>query len=161
MVEHIVKSHLPEAVQQRARVIEHDPRLAAFFDQLRNELAHPLVAPVKHRRVVVVANGRALHHELEIADDAGGRKVATSGGNERLMHVKGNRRRAPDATEVQPAFPTKPVPVVTIRDCLLDRGLPPRKIWQAVNRFGERIHVKPPVGSDQTSASRYLCRMCS
>src|SRR5208337_2763448 len=90
-------------MEQRSGILEHDARLLAFVDKLGNELTHPLVAPHEHRSVVVVANVLMIHHVLEVANDLGATEVATSGGNQRLMHMQCNGRRAPDAAEVDPA----------------------------------------------------------
>jgi hypothetical protein len=53
-VEHIVGAHLAQSVEQRARVLEHDPRLEPLVEELRDELAHAFVTPQEHPRVVVV-----------------------------------------------------------------------------------------------------------
>src|SRR5271166_6825207 len=63
-VKNVVGPHLAKSIKQRARVIEHHTRLFALADQLRNELAHALVAPEKHRGVVVIADVLVLHHVL-------------------------------------------------------------------------------------------------
>src|SRR5437867_13052375 len=44
-VDDVVETHRPQAMQQAARIFQHHARLLAFVDQLRNELAHALVAP--------------------------------------------------------------------------------------------------------------------
>ena len=57
-VEDVVQAHLAQAVEQAAGVFEHDPRLLPFVDELRDEFAHPLVAPVEDGGIVVVADVR-------------------------------------------------------------------------------------------------------
>jgi hypothetical protein len=95
LVEDIVPPDLREPVKQRSRVLAHDPRLFALVDELRDELAHPLVAAEKHRRIVVVADIAVIQHVLEVADDLRGAQIVPSHGNERLVHVQGHCRRAP------------------------------------------------------------------
>jgi hypothetical protein len=64
IVEYVIRPHLTQAVQQRPGVFQHDPRLPAFGDQLRNQFAHPFVAPEKDRRVVIIADSLVIHHVL-------------------------------------------------------------------------------------------------
>ena len=104
VVEHVVQAHLAQAVQQGAGVFQHHARLLALVHQLRDELAHALVAPVEDRGVVVVADARVVHHVLEVADDLGGAQVAAAGRDQRLVHVQGDGERALDAAEVNPAL---------------------------------------------------------
>ena len=35
----VIETHRPEPMQQAARVVEHHPRLCAFTNELRDELA--------------------------------------------------------------------------------------------------------------------------
>jgi len=70
-VEEVVQAGAAQPVQQGAGVLQHDPRLLALAEQLADELAHPLVAPVEHRGVVVVADVGVLQHPLQVADDGG------------------------------------------------------------------------------------------
>jgi hypothetical protein len=67
-------------VQQRAGVLQHDPRLAALGEQLGDEFAHPRVAPLEHRRVVVVAKVGVLQHPLQVADDGRGAQLRSTAG---------------------------------------------------------------------------------
>ena len=80
IVENIVEPHLAQAVKQRARVIEHHPRLVAFIQKLRNEFAHALLTPTEHRRVVIVADTRIIHHVFKVADDGAVRRSAPPAG---------------------------------------------------------------------------------
>ena len=69
-VEHVAEPHLTQAPEQRARIIQHDARLLALFDQLGHELAHPLVAPVEHGGIATLLVVPVLsHHVLEVAGD--------------------------------------------------------------------------------------------
>ena len=104
VVEDVVQAHLAQAVQQGAGVFQHHARLLAFVHQLRDELAHALVAPVEDRGVVVVADARVVHHVLEVADDLGRGEIAAAGRDQRLVHVQGDGERALDAAEVNPAL---------------------------------------------------------
>ena len=92
-------------MQQAARVLEHDPRLLALVHELRNELAHALVAPVEDRRIVVVANAGVVHHRLEIADHTRGAKIVAAGRDHRLVHVQRIGETAFNRAEVDPAAP--------------------------------------------------------
>ena len=100
VVEHVVQAHLAHPVEQRARILEHHARLFALVNQLRDELAHALVAPVEHRGVVIVADARVVHHVLEIADDLRGLQVRAAGGNQRLVHVQGDGTGAVDILKI-------------------------------------------------------------
>ena len=95
---------MPQAVQQRPGILEHDSRLFALIDKLRDELAHPFVAPVENGSVMVVADSWIIHHVLEIADDVGGGQILAAGGDQRLVHVQGNGKRAVDVSEINPAI---------------------------------------------------------
>ena len=68
---HVIQTHLDQAMEQTTRVIEHHPRLFSIIYKLRNELSHPLVAPMEYRSVVVVCKLWVVHHILEVADDTG------------------------------------------------------------------------------------------
>ena len=53
-VEHVVRPHLPQAVQQTAGVVEHHAGVLALVDEFGDELAHPFVAAQEDRGVVAV-----------------------------------------------------------------------------------------------------------
>jgi len=78
--------------------------LFAFVHELRDELAHALVAPMKDRGVVIVPNAWVVHHVLEVADNFGGGQVAAFGWDERLVHVESVGERTADASEINPAL---------------------------------------------------------
>ena len=103
-IDHVTSAHLLESMQQTPRVIQHDPRLRPFAQHLRNQIAHATIALQEDRRVVSVGNLRMLHHELQIADDAGGLKIRAPRRNQRLVHVKGDAESTVDATEVDAAL---------------------------------------------------------
>ena len=88
-------------MQQCAGVFEHHPRLPSLGEQLREELAHPLVTPAEGRSVVIVPDVRMLGHPLEIADDFGRAQIAPARGDQRLMHVQRDRERAVDVREIR------------------------------------------------------------
>jgi hypothetical protein len=151
-VEHVVEPHAPHAVQQRARVLQHDPRLGAVGQQLGNELPHPLVAPVEHRGVVVVADAGVLHHPLQVADRGRGAQVRPTGRDERLVHVQGDGEGAVDPVERRPLVavhrPLEPGP-----DGGVDLVLRPAQVGQVVDVLGELGHGAP------RRCCRYLCLM--
>ena len=95
-LEHVVGAHLPQSVQERARVLEHHPRLAALLEELGNELAHALVAPAEHRSVVVVLEVGVLVHVLQVADQPSAADVVPPGRDQRLVHVQRDRERRLD-----------------------------------------------------------------
>jgi hypothetical protein len=99
-VDHVVQTRLAKPVQQRARVLEHHPRLGSLLEELGHDLAHPLVATNEHRGVVVVSDLRVLQHVLQVADDRGGPQVGAAGGDQRLVHVQRDRAGAADAPEI-------------------------------------------------------------
>jgi hypothetical protein len=86
-------------MQQRARVLEHHPRLQPFADQLRDQLPHPPIAPPKHRRVVVIADLGVLLHVLQVADQPRRAQILTTGGNQRLVHMQRDRASTIDPRE--------------------------------------------------------------
>ena len=104
LVDHVVQPHLPHAVQQTSRVLQHDPRLFPIADQLRNELAHPLVAPVKNGRVVIVADVGVVHHVFEVADHLGRLQIVATGRDQRLMHMQRVGEAAVGAAQVDATF---------------------------------------------------------
>ena len=103
-VEHVVQAHGPQPVEQATRIVQHDPGLPAFVHQLRDELGHAFVAPMEHRRVVVVADPLVVHHVLEVTDDSRRPQVRAARGNQRLVHVKRDAEGAPHASEVDARF---------------------------------------------------------
>lgn len=58
VVENVVEAHLPQAAEQRSKVVEHDARFFALLNQLRDDFPHPLIAPVKSESSVVIADVR-------------------------------------------------------------------------------------------------------
>ena len=83
-IEDVAATHLLEAPQEGAGVIEHDPGTAAFADQLRNQIRHPAVALRKGFGVVVVALARVIKHVLQMIDQLTLRACRDGG----LMHVQ-------------------------------------------------------------------------
>jgi len=130
-------------VQQRAGVFQHDARLAALGEQLGDELAHPLVAPVEHGCVVVVAEVGMLQHPLQVADDSRRGQVRSAGRDQRLVHVQGDRERAVDAGNVHRRVPEEHRPVPAGADRHLDQPLRTAQVRQTVDILGKLAHAPP------------------
>lgn len=62
----ILSTHLMHTPEQVAGIIEHDPRIAAFADELRNEISHASVALREGFCVVVIALSLVLKHVLQM-----------------------------------------------------------------------------------------------
>jgi hypothetical protein len=139
-VEDVVQASVAQPVQQGAGVLEHDPRLAALGEQLGDELAHALVAPVEHRGVVVVAQVGVLQHPLQVADDGGGARVRSAGRDERLVHVQGDRERAVDGGDVHRGATEEHRPRPPGDDRLLDPLLRTAQVRQAVEVLWQLPH---------------------
>ena len=99
-LEYIMEAHLTHAMQQAPGVLEHDARMMALVHQLRHELADPLVTPMKHGRIVIVANVLVLHHGLQVANHVGGSEIRSACRNQRLMHMQCARESCVDRTKV-------------------------------------------------------------
>ena len=80
----------------RPRANRRCPRLLSLFDELRDELAHPLVAPAEDAGIIALLIASAFHHLPQIADDRGGVNVCAARGDERLMHVQRNGESTAD-----------------------------------------------------------------
>ena len=76
----------------------------ALIDQLRDELAHPLIAPAEHRSVVVIADVRVLEHVPQVADQRSRAQLLSAGGDQRLVHVQRDRERTLDPRERIPSI---------------------------------------------------------
>ena len=142
IIEHIVEPHRPQAMKKLARVIQHHPRLFSFSDQLRDELAHTLVAPHEHRRVVIVADARIIHHVLQIADDRGGVEIAASRRNERLVHVERDRKRAANPAEIDARLGQ--VKGAASGHRVGDKVLRSANVWQSFDGFGKGLWTHNP-----------------
>ena len=62
----VFTTHLPQAPEQIARVIEHDPRIAALADQLRDQIRHTSITLSKWFGIVVISLPRMLNHVLKV-----------------------------------------------------------------------------------------------
>ncbi len=133
VLEDIVQAHRVQAVEQRARVVEHHAGLLALGDKLGDELPHPLVAPMEDLRIVVVAHIRVVHHVLEVADDRGSRKLLIRVGNQRLVHVQRDGAGALDSRPVYGAFATT---MGGLRHSVGDHRLRAAQVGQALNICG-------------------------
>src|SRR5215467_2027628 len=102
--EDVVRTHHPQAVQERAGVFQHNPRLETLVHQLRNELAHALVTPQEYRRIMVVPDVGVLQHPLQIANQRRRTQITTPRGDERLMHMQSDSERAVDVAEARPIW---------------------------------------------------------
>jgi hypothetical protein len=67
-LENGLAAHLLEAPQQGAGIIEHDPRIATFADQLVNEIHHAPVTLGQRLGVVVVTLPRVFEPVLQMGD---------------------------------------------------------------------------------------------
>jgi hypothetical protein len=130
-----VQAHVPQAVEERAGIFEHHAGLPALVNQLRDELAHALVAPVKDGGVVVVADARVVHHVLEIADDVGGLQAAAAGRNQRLVHVQRDGAGALDAAKVHAALRQKHRAPGALGEGLFKEGFRPAQVGQPIEVF--------------------------
>jgi hypothetical protein len=139
-VEDVSQSSAAQPVQQGAGVVQHDPRLAAVAEQLGDELTHPLIAPVEHRRVVVVAELGVLQHPLQVADDGGVAQVGSAGGDERLVHVQSDRERAVDAGDIHRRLIPEQWPVSASGDRRLDCLLRTAQVRQAADALWQLSH---------------------
>ncbi len=160
-VEDVAPAHLAQAVEEGAGVFQHDPRRLALPDQLRDELAHALVAPGEDGGIVVIADALVLHHVLEVADEGGAAQVTAAGRDQGLVHVQGDGGGGADLAEVD----APPVPEEGLGGAggqgVRDVGLAARDIGDAFDRFGKRIHGWEPsvgvedggVGSDGAAAA--------
>src|SRR6185437_117951 len=141
VVEHLMESHLTHAVEQRARILEHDARFFAFMDELRNELPHAFVAPDEYGRVMVIADALVIHHILEIADDLGAANLVTTGGNQWLMHMQRHSGGALDALEVEPTLRKVPRPHGSVHQSTLNQLFPPGDVGQTIDIFLKFSHT--------------------
>jgi hypothetical protein len=141
-IEDIVQACAPQSVQQGAGILQHDPRLAALGEQPWDELPHPLVAPVEHRGVMVVAQVGMLQHPLQVAHDRGSAQVGAVGRDQRLVHVQSDRERAVDAGDVHRGS-TKEHRPCPPGDRRLDRLLRTAQVRQVVNVLGKLSHSPP------------------
>ena len=106
----------------------------------RDELAHPLVAPVEHRGVVVVAQVGVLQHPLQVADDGRRAQVRSAGRDQRLVHVQGDREGAVDAGDAQRRRIREQWPVSAGGDRRLDGLLRTAQVREAVDVLGQLSH---------------------
>ena len=98
----VIPAHLLHAPEQIAGVIEHDPRIAAGVDQLRDQIRHAAVALRKGFGVVVIPLIGVIEHVLQMRDQLA---VATrrNGG---LVHVQSTGESRADVGGVQVAVIT-------------------------------------------------------
>ena len=85
----VVTTHLVNSPEEVAGIIEHDPWIAAFADQLRNEIRHAPVALREGFRVVVVAFSLVFNHVLQMRNQF----PAFACRNRGLMHVQSTGER--------------------------------------------------------------------
>jgi hypothetical protein len=102
--------------------------------------AHALVAPVEHRGVVVVAKLGVLQHPLQVAHDSGGAQVRSPGGDQRLVHVQGDRERAVDTGDVHRRLTQEHRLVLTGPDRRLDPLFRAAQVRQAIDALGKLAH---------------------
>ena len=161
-VEHVVRAHLAQAVQQRAGVLEHDPRREPLVEQLGDELAHPLVAAQEYRGVVVVADAGVVHHPLQVADDRRRAQIRPACRDERLVHVQGDSEGTVHVAE--PGGPRRQEDRISAPgpDRLVDALLRAADVGKAVDVLGKLAHCS---GSFTWPARGPICggygRRCS
>ena len=136
-VDDIVGTQGAQAVQQRARVLEHDPRFAAFGEQRRDELAHARVAVLEDLRVVVVADARVLEHVLQVADECRRAQIGAAGRDQRLVHVQRHGAGASDVVEADAAVFQEDRCIARGGDRALDQRLGTAQVGQVVDGFRE------------------------
>lgn len=136
--ERVVGAHPPQPVQQRARVLEHHLGPQTRIGQLRDQLAHPPMAPAKHRGVVILLDVRVLEHVLQVADKRCGAQILPAGRNQRPMHVQRDRARAPDPRErIAAVMPTGQRSPLTSSQRLRDELLGSGHVWDSIDRVGQ------------------------
>ena len=96
-LEDVEAAHLPKAPEQIAGVIEHDPRIAAALNQLRNDVGEALVALGKGLGVVVIALTWVLHHVLQMGDQFS----LGASWNRGLVHVQGTGEARADLLQLE------------------------------------------------------------
>ena len=136
-----MQAHGAQAVEQGAGILQHHPRLLALVDQLRDKFADALVAPMEHRRVVIIANALVLHHVLEIADDGRGVQVTATRRNQWLMHVQGDGAGSADVTEIDAAFRQEHRAGATGAQSLFHERLRTADVRQTVNVLWKLAHA--------------------
>jgi len=139
-VEDIVQTHIAQTVKQGAGIFQHHPRFLALMDELRDKFADPLVAPMKTGGIVIVANPLVIHHVLEVADHPRRLQVMAPGGNQRLVHVQGDRAGCTDSAEFNPAIGQEGRPVVTGAQGLVNQRFGAANIRQAIDVFRKLAH---------------------
>lgn len=92
----IIASHLLQAPEQVAGIVEHDAGVATLTDQIGDEVGHATIAFGKRSGVVVVTDLGVLEHVLQV----GNQLTVGSGGDGGLMHVEGDRKSGGDAIEL-------------------------------------------------------------
>ena len=133
-------AHLAQPVQQRARVLQHHPRLRALIDQLRDELAHPLIAPTEHRSVVVIADVRVLEHVPQVADQRSRAKLLSAGRDQRLVHVQRDPERTLDPHERIPSIGERDHrAILSVRDRRGDQRVLAGQVGQPVDALSKLL----------------------
>src|SRR5262245_30502558 len=140
VVDDIVKPHLTQPMQKCPRIFEHYTRPFALTHQLRNEIAHAFVTPVKDCRIMIVPNTGVIHHMFEIADNLCCFEVVSARGNERLMHVQCDCKRAIDLTEIDSALGQKDALSCGSLHGRSDLFLGATNVWSLVNIFSQLCH---------------------
>ena len=140
IIQDIIQTHVPQAMEERPGIFEHDAGLFAFIDQLRNEISHPLVAPLKNRRIMVIADALIIHHVFEIADDFSSGQIVATCRYQGLVHVQRNREGAIDIAEIDAAFCQEHRLGGVGSQGRFDRRLRPANVGSLVNIFRQFSH---------------------
>jgi hypothetical protein len=96
-IENVVATHLLHTPEQIARIIQHDPGIAAFLNQLGNDLGQTPVALGKWFGIVVIALAGVLQHVLQVGDQFSLR----AGWNCGLVHVERTGKARADLIQVE------------------------------------------------------------
>ena len=132
-LEDVAATHLLEAPEQGAGVIEHDPRVAALRDQPGQDVNQASVTLGERLGVVVIALAGVIHHVLQMGDQL---PVGT-GGNGGLMHVQRTGKGRLQPLEPQRRALGRPAPRLLHRR--LDLSLPASNGGQAVEHHGRKV----------------------
>jgi hypothetical protein len=142
--EHPAVAGLHERAHERVRHVrvvgqrQLRRREAARPPQPRDQLAHPPIAPAKHRGVVVLPDVRVLEHVLQVADKRCGAQILPAGRNQRPMHVQPDRARAPDPRDrIAAVMPTGQWAPLTSSQRLRDELLGSGHVRDSIDRVGQ------------------------
>ncbi len=126
----VAAAHLANAPEQIAGVIQHHPRIAAFSDQLRDEIGQAPIALGKGLGIVVIALSGMLRHVLEMGDEG----AIRAGRHRGLVHVQGAGKSRLQLAPIQVAV-LKP-------EFALLMGSGTNRCFVAADGWIEALHVR-------------------